>query len=82
MAALKKGDFGEAARYATASRMRQLEQVKAQAGPQFAAMMKQMPAASAKSIARVVVRGDQASIVQTSKEVNGLVREGGDWKVD
>jgi hypothetical protein len=47
-------------------------------------MAKEIPdgATLAKSVRHVVVRGDLASVVLSSKEVNELTREGSDWKVD
>ncbi|MEP6739779.1 MAG: hypothetical protein ABJA61_05340 [Caldimonas sp.] len=84
MAGLRKGDFKEAARHATQVRMQQLEQFRTQAGEIFKNMAKQMPdgSALARQVRRVIVRGDLASVVLSTKEVNELVREGADWKVD
>jgi hypothetical protein len=84
MAGLKKGDLQEAARFATPSRMKQIETFRAQAGDAFKAMTKQFPdsAALTKGIKRVIVRGPVASVVSSTKEVNELVRDGDAWKVD
>ena len=84
MAALRNGDLKEAARYATAQRMKVVEQFRSADAATFKSMAKEIPdgAILAKSVRRVVVRGDLASVVLSSKEVNELTREGGDWKVD
>ena len=84
MAALRKGDLKEAGRHATAARIKQVEDFRAQAGEMFKNMSKEIPdsASLAKSVRRVVVRGNLASVVLASKEVNELVREGDDWKID
>lgn len=83
-AALRKGDLTEAGRHATASRMKELSDLKAQAAQIFDGMRKQIPESGslARSIRRVIVRGDTASVVLADKNVNELVREGGEWKVD
>ena len=84
MAGLKKGDLKEAGRYASMARIKQIEQFRSQAGEMFKNMTKQMPdsAAIAKSVRRVIVRGNLASVVLSTKEVNELAREGDDWKVE
>jgi hypothetical protein len=84
MAGLKKGDLQEAGRYATPARMKQIETFRAQAGDAFKGMTKQLPdgATLAKGIRRVIVRDTVASVVQSTKEVNELVKDGDAWKVD
>ncbi len=84
MAALRKGDLKEAARYATAERMKVIEQFRSADAASFKSLAKAIPdgATLAKSVRRVVVRGDLASVVLSPKDVNELTREGGDWKVD
>ena len=84
MAALKKGDLKEAGRYASPARMKGLEQLRSQAPQVLKGMAKEIPdgATLAKSVRRVIVRGNLASVVLSSKEVNELVREGDDWKID
>lgn len=84
MAALKKGDLKEAARYANPGRMKEIEQLRNQSAQVFKDMTKEIPdgATLAKSVRRVIVRGNLASVVLSSKEVNELVREGDDWKID
>lgn len=84
MAALKKGDLKEAARYATTERMKVIEQFRSADAATFKSMAKEIPdgASLAKSVRRVVVRGDLASVVLSSKEVNELTREDSEWKVD
>ena len=84
MAALRRSDLKEAARYATAERMKEIEQFRSADAATFKSMAKEIPdgATLAKSVRRVVVRGDLASVVLSSKEVNELTREGSDWKVD
>ncbi|MEO8081730.1 MAG: hypothetical protein ABI641_14450 [Caldimonas sp.] len=83
-AALRKGDLNEAGRHATASRMKELSDLRAQAAEIFDSIRKQIPEGGplARSIRRVIVRGDTASVVLADKNVNELVREGGEWKVD
>ncbi len=83
-AALRKGDLKEAGRHATSSRMKELSELKAQAAEIFDSIRKQIPEGGllARSIRRVIVRGDTASVVLADKNVNELVREGGEWKVD
>jgi hypothetical protein len=84
MAALKKGDLKEAARYANPGRMQEIEQLHNQSAQVFKNMTKEIPdsATLAKSVRRVIVRGSLASVVLASKEVNELVRDGDDWKID
>ena len=63
--------------------MEQIDQLKARVGAPFLAMLKQDadPGALSKSVTRVV-RGSVASVVLSTKEVNGVVRIGDTWKVD
>ena len=83
-ASLRKGDLKEAGRHATVSRMREIEELKTQAVEILDGMRKQIPEAGvlAKSIRRVIVRGDTASVMMANKGVNELVLEGVEWKVD
>ncbi|MDQ2736312.1 MAG: hypothetical protein M3Y55_15285, partial [Pseudomonadota bacterium] len=76
MAALKKGDLKEAARYATAERMKVIEQFRSADAATFKSMAKEIPdgVTLAKSVRRVVVRVDLASVVLSPKDVNELTR--------
>lgn len=81
--AMRKGDLEEAAKVATAQRMGALAALRAASPPTYQAVVQAMPtgAATRRAVARVVVRGDTASVVR-GKTVNEMVSEGGVWKVD
>jgi len=83
-AALKKGDLKEAARFATAARMKQIDEFRAESPEVYTSMLKEMPdgKALAKTVRRVVVRGELASIILSTKEIDEMVFEGGAWKAD
>ena len=84
-AALKKGDLKEAARHATLARMQQIEAFRAQAPPDvYKSMLREVPEGKEllASVRRVVVRGDVASIILSTREIEEMALEAGAWKVD
>ncbi len=84
MAAPKKGDLKEAGRHANPARMNELAQLRSEAPQIPKSLTKEISdsATLARSVRRVIVRGDLASVVPSSKEVDELVREGDIWKID
>ena len=84
-AALAKGDMAALANTATAVRVKELNDFRSAAGEAaFRQAMASRPSGSAlaRSIQQVIVRGEAASVVLQSKEVDRVVLEGGSWKVD
>jgi hypothetical protein len=83
--ALGKADLAGAAKYATAGKIKGIEQFRTQAGEKAfcAAVKSEMNGPPlVKTIKRVIVRGDSASVMMGRGEVAELVQEDGAWKLE
>ncbi|HUK08638.1 MAG TPA: hypothetical protein VLX09_12275 [Stellaceae bacterium] len=83
--ALGKADLATAAKYATAAKMKGIEQARTMMGDQLfrAEVKKEMGGPPlAQTIKRVIVRGDGASVMMGRGSVAELVQEDGGWKVE
>lgn len=83
--AMRGGDLAAMAKFNTAARMRGLTDFKAQAGDAaFREALKGAPdpAAVAKTLTRVIVRGPNASVLTSDGIVAGMVLEADGWKCD
>ena len=83
--ALGKADLASAAKYATAAKMKGIEQARTMMGDQLfrAEVKKEMGGPPlAQTIKRVIVRGDSASVMMGRGSVAELVQEDGGWKLE